>query len=216
MEHDTNREIDQVKRALENTIKIISEVKELDNHESYLDQYANLVEDILKTEENLNLHMSSFQMASAVQTIQEFDQAYASEVRSTQRRGVKDTAQYAEMIQTAKDFFTIASGEELATVNTTTVDEDLAIEENIPTVDPLTKGPLTNPVKNKICGHIYEKSSMTKAIEQGNIRCPQMGCMNKQIIALGHLQDDHALKMKLAAMRAKTQAKQLGMEEDSD
>lgn len=210
MEADIVRQIDQAKKALENTVKMVSELKDLDNHENFLETYAGLVENLLTTEHNLNVHSSTFQMARNAQTIPEFDAAYSRGIMQSQGESIKNTAQYREMMEMAKDYFTIASGGDIATTNTT-LDDDLAIEENILTVDPLTKGPLENPVKNRICGHVYGKNTIEQAIKRGNIRCPYLGCSNKENVALSHLVEDHKLKMQLAAIRAKAQA---DMEQD--
>lgn len=210
MDASLSRQIEQTKGSLENTIQIISELKDLENYDSYLETYSSLVENLLKTERDLKIHTNSFQMARSAQTIPQFDEMYSQDIMQSQRETIKNTNQYKEMMETAKDYYTIAAGGEIATTNTT-LDDDLAIEENIPTIDPLTKGPLENPVKNRICGHIYGKLTMEAAIKQGNIRCPQMGCMNKQMVAVSHLVDDHKLKMQLAAMRAKVQ---MDMEQD--
>lgn len=38
----------------------------------------------------------------------------------------------------------------------------------IPTCDPITKGPLLDPIRNKKCGHIYGKASITQMIKASN------------------------------------------------
>lgn len=38
-------------------------------------------------------------------------------------------------------------------------------------IDPLTKGPLYNPVRNVMCGHVYGKDSVMEILEQsGRLR----------------------------------------------
>lgn len=37
---------------------------------------------------------------------------------------------------------------------------------HVPTVDPITKSALVNPVMNRICGHIYGKQSVLESLQQ--------------------------------------------------
>ncbi|XP_025192323.1 E3 SUMO-protein ligase NSE2-like [Melanaphis sacchari] len=56
------------------------------------------------------------------------------------------------------------------------VEEDLVIR----TLDPFTKQPITKPVRNKICTHIYDQESVNKMFQNKQfISCPYMGCSNK-------------------------------------
>jgi len=41
-------------------------------------------------------------------------------------------------------------------------------EEVFPTVDPITKLPLTDPVQNKFCKHIYGKAAMLELIAKNS------------------------------------------------
>ncbi|XP_060849776.1 uncharacterized protein LOC132928864 [Rhopalosiphum padi] len=71
----------------------------------------------------------------------------------------------------------------------------LAIEQyNIPTeeglvaeeliigkLDPFTKQPITKPVRNKICTHIYDQESVNQMFQHKLlISCPYIGCTNKR------------------------------------
>lgn len=40
--------------------------------------------------------------------------------------------------------------------------------DQIVDIDPLTKQPLENPVRNKICNHIYGKDSIVKSLQQNS------------------------------------------------
>jgi len=42
------------------------------------------------------------------------------------------------------------------------------LTENIPTIDPLTKLYFTNPIKNRICGHVYDKKAVYDVIKQSH------------------------------------------------
>ena len=48
------------------------------------------------------------------------------------------------------------------------------------TIDPITKKEIVDPVRNKKCKHIYEKSTMNHMIDRARennkpVRCPYMG-----------------------------------------
>jgi len=49
--------------------------------------------------------------------------------------------------------------------------DDAVGSEYIPITDPITKQPLTDPVRNRICKHIYGKASMLELIKSNpNVR----------------------------------------------
>lgn len=44
-------------------------------------------------------------------------------------------------------------------------DDDFEMEIEISDIDPLTKRRMTHPVKNSICGHYYDKSTILESIK---------------------------------------------------
>lgn len=57
--------------------------------------------------------------------------------------------------------------------------EVLQSEPVIP-IDPFTKREIEFAVKNKKCGHIYDRSALTAFLTQSrNPRCPNVGCVNR-------------------------------------
>jgi len=64
-------------------------------------------------------------------------------------------------------------------------DDDLIVVKTEPcTIDPITKKQIEDPVRNKKCNHIYEKSTIYGMIDQArenskSVRCPYMGCNQK-------------------------------------
>ncbi|XP_049865870.1 E3 SUMO-protein ligase NSE2-like [Pectinophora gossypiella] len=85
-------------------------------------------------------------------------------------------------------------------------ESDLAITESHDQyIDPITKKPISDPVKNKICGHIYEKESIYKFISLKNrIKCPVVGCANTQHIQHQHLLSDEELKFRMTLTQHST------------
>lgn len=68
-----------------------------------------------------------------------------------------------------------------------------------PPVDPITKAPIRNPVRNTKCGHIYENESIRTLIANKNTRCPYIGCPALQYIQVNHLAVEENLKRKIDA-----------------
>lgn len=76
--------------------------------------------------------------------------------------------------------------------------DEFVMESEINVFDPLTKQRMRNPVRNAICKHHYEKSSILEAISLNKrLRCPVAGCGNKEFVKQQHLMDDNLFKMRL-------------------
>lgn len=69
-------------------------------------------------------------------------------------------------------------------------------------IDPITKKPLEDPCRNRICGHVYSMTSV-QALLKNNLRthCPIVGCTNKKV-NLEDLVPDKELARKLYLQRA--------------
>lgn len=204
--------IERSKEALENTLKLASELDDFGDED--LKKYSELSEKLVMVQKNTELHREAMAKSSNLSSFEDFDKSYAGFLKSNRITDVKNLKEYKDMIDTAKDYIDAAKGGDVGTVNTV-FDGDLEVEENIPTVDPLTKKPLQNPVRNKICKHVYDKMSMLEAIRVNpRVRCPQVGCGNKNFIQTGHLVEDKELKRKLMLIHARERNN--AMETDSD
>lgn len=57
-------------------------------------------------------------------------------------------------------------------------------------LDPFTKEPITNPVHNKVCKHVYDQISIDKMFQNKLIiSCPYIGCANKNFTKKDLLND---------------------------
>ena len=66
------------------------------------------------------------------------------------------------------------------------------------TLDPITRKPMTDPVKNTLCGHSYERASIQALTRKGKkTKCPIAGCPNDQFVLMDHLIDDTNLKREI-------------------
>ncbi|KAL0276843.1 UNVERIFIED_CONTAM: hypothetical protein PYX00_004321 [Menopon gallinae] len=76
------------------------------------------------------------------------------------------------------------------------------VSESVNTIDPITKLPLTDPVKNSKCGHVYEKASILHMLsKKKQVKCPIPGCVAGAIVSKDCLVPDVALKRYLESLK---------------
>ncbi|CAF4746682.1 unnamed protein product [Pieris macdunnoughi] len=78
-------------------------------------------------------------------------------------------------------------------------DSEIAITESQTTYnDPFTKK-TEDPVRNSLCGHIYEKEVIMNIIQKKKkgIKCPVAGCGNRNLIKAKHWIPDDELKLRM-------------------
>ncbi|XP_077283273.1 E3 SUMO-protein ligase NSE2-like [Arctopsyche grandis] len=86
-------------------------------------------------------------------------------------------------------------------------DSDLIQTEYIDQyIDPITKQQISCPVRNKVCNHVYEKTSISEIIKRHpTSRCPVLGCGNRKFLTMKDLPVDEALLCQLTqSQRAAT------------
>ncbi|KAG6453522.1 E3 SUMO-protein ligase NSE2 [Manduca sexta] len=85
-------------------------------------------------------------------------------------------------------------------------ESDLAITESQNEyLDPITKRPVTDPVRNSMCGHIYDRESIMSLINMRNkTKCPVVGCGNNLPVLKQHLISDDELKFRLTLTQHST------------
>ncbi|XP_072940419.1 uncharacterized protein [Epargyreus clarus] len=71
-------------------------------------------------------------------------------------------------------------------------------------IDPFSLRPIINPMRNKICKHVYEKNTIESIIKSKNKGCPYVGCTNKKQMESGDLIFDVELKHTLDSAAAQT------------
>ncbi|XP_028174391.1 E3 SUMO-protein ligase NSE2-like [Ostrinia furnacalis] len=84
-------------------------------------------------------------------------------------------------------------------------DSDLAITESQDQyIDPITKRPIVDPMKNSVCGHVYEKQSIMELIKRkASAKCPVAGCGNRGPMG-SQLISDEELRFRLAITQQST------------
>ena len=83
------------------------------------------------------------------------------------------------------------------------IDDDLAMTQTeINTICPISKVEMKKPVKNPVCGHVYDKASIETILRQrpGSL-CPVVGCPSKRAVLKDQLREDKATKRAIARKR---------------
>ncbi|XP_044148705.1 E3 SUMO-protein ligase NSE2 isoform X1 [Bufo gargarizans] len=92
-------------------------------------------------------------------------------------------------------------------------DEEIAVTQSTANFTcPITQMEMVNPVKNKACGHTYEREAIEKMIQSRhrknkNIRCPTIGC-DVSDMSVSDLVPDTALKRAIDIHKRQSQSKQ--------
>lgn len=92
-------------------------------------------------------------------------------------------------------------------------DEDIAVTQSIDNFTcPITQMEMVNPVKNKVCGHTYEREAIERMIQRRhqlskNARCPRIGC-DVSDMSISDLVTDSALKRAIEVHKKKSQTPQ--------
>ena len=74
------------------------------------------------------------------------------------------------------------------TIVTQDDDGEVVATETVSTIDPITRKEMTDPVKNTLCGHTYERNSIMQLISiNSKQKCPMAGCANKNPVTQNHL-----------------------------
>ncbi|RVE46592.1 hypothetical protein evm_008779 [Chilo suppressalis] len=85
-------------------------------------------------------------------------------------------------------------------------DSELAITESQNAyIDPISKRAIVDPVKNTVCGHIYEKESIMNLLKmKSSVKCPVVGCGSRAPIQKQNLIEDEELKFQMAITQQST------------
>uniref|UniRef100_A0A2M4AXN1 E3 SUMO-protein ligase NSE2 n=1 Tax=Anopheles triannulatus TaxID=58253 RepID=A0A2M4AXN1_9DIPT len=166
-----------------------------------LKQYTEMVEKLCETESLMNSHTKAIAEASREQTIDSFDRRYNAGTTSKKVQ-VKGHKRYKDFVQFAKPLLDPASGEN-SDQQQPADDEELIMEDDPSSmIDPILKKPLEVPVRNTVCNHVYEKSSIEQLLKMNqNTRCPVVGCAAQGVVSAQHLKLDEQLLRKLRRLR---------------
>ncbi|XP_047491925.1 E3 SUMO-protein ligase NSE2-like [Penaeus chinensis] len=123
-------------------------------------------------------------------------------------RSLEDDTDQQEIVNndsSVKNFRTLLQNEESGDNDNDNEDGDLIVtQQEVNLIDPISMKRMTDPVRNKICGHVYERSSVVNMIKQNRRKgfcCPNVGCENRERLKMDDLED--AMDVKREIVRRK-------------
>ncbi|KAI9577413.1 E3 SUMO-protein ligase NSE2-like [Glossina fuscipes] len=192
MDAQLEAELENARQSLFDTYNIALTYGDADTQEDQ--RLLGLVARMCDIKNDAIRHAAALEVAKDSRTLAEFEEKYRIALEEQdQPFNPKKTADYknfnASLARMHEEYSTNA--------NDASTSDDMMIEEQICIKDPLTKLTMRNPVKNRKCGHHYEKSSIINHINGGGQRCPVVGCANKSYITSADLVDDPLFKIHL-------------------
>lgn len=146
--------------------------------------------------------MQQFTAAHAGTQLNIHDEKFCREIRSS--LGIKD---HASRAKNGDD-----SDEELEVLRHPAGTQSLKC--------PITASLYEEPLRNKVCGHVYSKAGIMQMLRARQTNCPVAGCRNRQV-TMEQLEDDMetAMKVKRQRRREETERQQRASQaiyDDSD
>ncbi|EDW41888.1 E3 SUMO-protein ligase NSE2 [Drosophila sechellia] len=137
-------------------------------------------------------------------TIEEFEEVWKerSEAVEKKRINVKNLDEFKNFVNAVESAAGQTGVEANGQANGTGHDEDIIMESSGSEVfslyDPWSKALIKKPIRNKMCGHIYDRDSVMPIImDNFGIRCPVLGCANRSYIQPDHLVEDSNVQQKI-------------------
>ena len=100
-------------------------------------------------------------------------------------------------------------------------DDDLEVVNNRDDVHklkcPITATLFENPVKNKVCGHVYSRAGIQQVIKNKKTTCPIAGCTNNRL-SMQQLEEDEETKMAVHRFKKKEELakKKRALDDEAD
>jgi len=173
--------------------------------------------------QSLSQEMQKAQGESA--TIEEFERIWQERSEAVERKriNVKNIADFKNFKRTVESAAAPGSAQNGQANGAARAadDDDLIIEDTggeiFSLYDPWSKALMKNPVRNKMCGHIYDRDSVMLIIKDNiGIRCPVLGCANKTYIQPAHLVEDANVRRKVRQQMAEEAETEEGSSEEED
>lgn len=80
---------------------------------------------------------------------------------------------------------------------------------------PMTGTLFENPLRNKVCGHVYSKAGFEMMLQTRNRKCPVVGCLN-QNVTRAQLEEDYEMEMRVKRYKNRIQREKQAQNEFSD
>ncbi|XP_052850387.1 uncharacterized protein LOC128261017 [Drosophila gunungcola] len=191
-----------------------------------VEQAENLIK-MKSKHQSLQQAMQLAQSESA--TIEEFEGNWKERCEAVDKKRINvgnmgEFKNFKRSVQAAAASYGSAEDTGQAANGTADHDDDLIIEgieetggEIFSLYDPWSKALMKNPVRNTVCGHIYDRDSVMPLIKSNiGIRCPVLGCANKSYIHPGHLIEDAKVREKVRQQMAVEAEVDATSEEEED
>nr|NP_001261988.1 quijote, isoform B [Drosophila melanogaster]NP_648987.1 quijote, isoform A [Drosophila melanogaster]AOQ13738.1 qjt-PA [synthetic construct]AAF49334.2 quijote, isoform A [Drosophila melanogaster]AAW32044.1 CG13732 [Drosophila melanogaster]AAW32045.1 CG13732 [Drosophila melanogaster]AAW32047.1 CG13732 [Drosophila melanogaster] len=171
--------------------------------------------------QSLNKAMNQVKNSSA--TIEEFEEVWKERSKAVEQKriNVKNLHEFKNFVKAVESAAGQAGAEVNDQANGTAYDEDLIMEDSGSEVfsfyDPWSKALIKNPMRNKMCGHIYDRDSVMPIImDRIGIRCPVLGCANLCYIQPDHLVQDANVQQKIQQSMSNAIVDVTASEEDEE
>nr|XP_027232637.1 E3 SUMO-protein ligase NSE2-like [Penaeus vannamei] len=119
-------------------------------------------------------------------------------------KSLEDNTDLQEVVNndsSVKSFRALLQNEKSGDNENDNEDGDLIVtQQEVNLIDPISMKRMTDPVRNKICGHVYERSSVVKMIKQSKRKgfsCPNVGCENRERLKMEDLEDAMDVKREI-------------------
>ena len=115
-----------------------------------------------------------------------------AEIVANDETKLEDNVNYQKLSEVLKEFSSEGNenDEELMALDTES--------EQIP-IDPFSKREIEFPVKNKTCGHVYDREQLRLVLgsrdSTARLRCPNVGCNNRSVTLNDVIEDKKTLAL---------------------
>ncbi|XP_032580765.1 E3 SUMO-protein ligase NSE2 isoform X2 [Drosophila sechellia] len=185
--------------------EFVSDFNDGGDIQKLLDQQVEIAEDLIRMKSKHQLLNKALKDAkNSCNTVDKFEEVWKERSAAVEQKriDVKNSAEFKNFMKALESAAPQEGAESNGQANGPAHDEDLIMEatgaEVFSLYDPWSKALIKNPVRNKICGHVYDRDSVMLIIKDNiGIRCPVLGCANRSYIQPVHLVKDHDLQQKL-------------------
>lgn len=166
---------------------LVSEYFEGDEKNQILSELGKTVEELCATDKQFKVSckcLSKLEETEGHCTYNELKTALKESLEKNREKGKLDFKKHERHIEWKEKLN--------AVITESAEDEDLVCTEaDINIIDPYTKALIQNPIKNKLCGHHYEKTSILSLLQAQKkaIVCPYSGCRSRKFTEADLIED---------------------------